>query len=342
MKQGSKIVSCVVLLAVTFVMVQTASLIGLFRISFKTIEKIVARKNLRSCINSLQEELNHLNDLAFEWSAWDDTGLFIEEKKPQYIGENMSENTLREKNLDIICILDNRGQIAWSRFVKSSGNESLKINLEMFSQKNLQNNKVLWNHKDVNSSVTGYCATESGILLLGSRPVTNNTNSPPIHGTIIIGRFITDRMIASIAKQTCLDFQWWNLHSDYTRQAMHKCLSQITPDSPVYIEFELNTAAAYTVLQDINKNDAVLVKFLMTDDLASCRDELLIKSISVFFAEGFLFLVCLAFATNRVCRKYSFKSACPPDWLPDTTDLSLEPAPESETADETAVMASEK
>ena len=232
MKQGNKIVSYVVLLSIVFVMVQTASLFGLFRISFKAVEKFVARKNLQFCINSLQAELNHLNTVCFEWSAWDDTGAYIEGQKPQFITENTTEVTLREKNLDVICILDKHGKPLWSRFVRNSGNECQTIQLDMFSPENLQKNPALWNHKNPNSCVSGFCSTENGVLMLSSRPVTNNTNSPPIHGTIIIGRFISDQVIASIARQTCLDFKWWNLHSDYTRQAMEKYTSQITPENP--------------------------------------------------------------------------------------------------------------
>jgi sensor domain CHASE-containing protein len=342
MKQGNKIVSYVVLLLIVFVLIQTASLFGLFHISFKAVEKVVARKNLQFCINSLQAELTHLNGLVFEWAAWDDAGLFIEGQKPQFLGENTSENLLREKKLDVLCLLDIHGKPLWSRAVRNSGNEYRSIQLDLFLPENLQKNPALWNHQDVNSCVFGFCSTENGVLMLSSRPVTNNTNSPPIHGTVIFGRFITDQVIADIARQTCLDFKWWNLHSDYTKQAMEKYVSQITPDNPVYIEFELNSAAAYTILHDINKKDAVLVKFLMTDELASYRDELMIKSAGVFFVEGFIFLVCLSVLINRLCVKYFSESAPLSDLLPAAENSPLERRRQPRNADKNTVLAGEK
>jgi hypothetical protein len=53
------------------------------------------------------------------------------------------------------------------------------------------------------------------------------------------------------------------LRTEYTRNAVKQYLSRITDENPVYIETLPDTATAYTVLPDINGNDAVLIKFVI-------------------------------------------------------------------------------
>ena len=86
----------------------------------------------------------------------------------------------------------------------------------------------------------------------------------------------------------------------------------------------------------------MLVKFLMTDELASYRDGLMTKSIGIYFIEGFIFLVCLTIMVNCLCEKIFTQSAPSFEPDPDTEYLRMELRPQQQDADKNTVLAGEK
>jgi sensor domain CHASE-containing protein len=308
MKQCKKTIRTIIAIAIVCILTQAVSQVGLLHYSFQTIEKYLVQKDLLLCVNSLQAELKHLDDLVFGWSAWDDTALFIGGKKENYIRENLTDDALQKQNLNVFCILDTQGKPVWSRYIEILGNKQRAIDLSMFSEEALRKNPVLWNHKDPNSCISGYYSTEGGVLMLSSRPVTSNSNTGPVHGTVIMGRFITDPFIASITRQACLKFSWWNLRSDYTKQIMGGYISRVTEQNPVFIEFENNAIAGYVVLPGIQKKKAILLKILLADELAPYKSRLMAISIAIYFIEGVLFLACLTIIFNKQCKAYDVQT----------------------------------
>ncbi len=301
MKQNDKILSSVIPLSILLVLVLTATQIGLFQYSFGAIEKYAIGRNMKSLVSALQTELDRISNVVFEWSAWDDTALFVQGQNPDFIQKVMAESTMHKQNLNIICIVDSKGNPLWSESIKFQDSTPKQIESSFFSSENLKKNTALWNHKDPDSCVIGYCLAEGGVLMLSSRPITNNANTGPVLGAVIMGRFLTDEFIASIAQQACVDFEWWNLRSEYTRKALQKQLSQITQVNPVYIETNPVNATAFTVLADIEGKDAVLIKFVMANEIGYCRDGLMAKCVGLFAIEGLVFIIYLASFVNKCC-----------------------------------------
>jgi sensor domain CHASE-containing protein len=299
-----------------------ASLAGILLVPFHDLEKSQAQKNFQYSLNSLQNELKFLDRLLFDWSAWDATADFISGKDPDYIQENLSGNTQQEQNLNVFCLIDTKGKPIWERSVNFYGKELRIVELSMFSEESLKINPILWDHKDPNSCVAGYCSTEGGVLMVVARPVTDNDNTGPVHGTLIMGRFITDQYIASITKQTCLGFDWWNLKKEYTRSAVNSYLSQITPQKPIFLEFDEDTVAAYAILPGVDGADAVLIKSTLPNDVTSYKNEFLMKSAFVFLIESLLFLIALTAGVARRCIRCRPRSARTANSLP-TPDISV-------------------
>jgi sensor domain CHASE-containing protein len=301
MKQVNKILSSIMPLAILFVLVQAASLVAFLHISFRAIEEYAIKKNLQSCVGQMQTELDRIGGVILQWSAWDDTARFVKGQNPDFIQANMAENTLQKQNLNVLCILDSQGKPLWTRCVKIHDNKPETVKLTLFSPEFLKKNDALWNHKSPDNCVAGYYSTEGGVLMLSSRPVTSNDNTGPVCGAVIMGRFINDEFIASVAQQDCQNFQWWNLRTDYTRDAMQQYLSRITPENPIYIESNPHTATVYTVLPDINGKDAFLIKFVMANDIASFKQGWLAKSFCLYLIEGLVFIAYLAAFANKHC-----------------------------------------
>jgi adenylate cyclase len=302
-RPNDNILTSIIPLAILFVLVQAASLIGFFHFSFRSVEEYALRKNLQSCTDAMRAELTRIGGVVYEWSAWDDTALFIHGQNLNFIQKNMVESSLQKQNLNAFCILDSKGKPVWTHCVKMLDNKQEVINLALFSPEILEKNPALWNHKNPDSCIAGYYSTEGGVLMLCSRPITSSNNTGPVSGTVIMGKFINDAFIESITQKNCRDFKWWSLRTEYTRNALQQYLSRITKDKPIYVETTLNTATAYTILPDIDGKDAILIKFVMTNDVASFKQGWLVKCSIVYGIEGLIFIVYLAAFANKHCSK---------------------------------------
>lgn len=300
-KPKTNILASIIPLTILFVLIQAASLIGFFHFSFHAVEKYMIEKKLQSSIGIMQMELDRIGGVVLEWSAWDDTARFVKGQNPDFIRDNVPEDTLRKQNLNLLCFLDSQGKPLWTHCVKIKDDKSETVNLTLFSPEFLEKNNALWNHKSPDNCVAGYYSSKSGVLMLSSRPVTGSDGTGPVCGTVIMGRFIDDKFMASAAQQDCQDLQWWNLRTDYTKDALRQYLSRITPQNPIYIESNPNTITAYTVLPDISGKDAILMKFTTANDVAFFKQGWLVKCSAVYALEGLIFIAYLAAFANTHC-----------------------------------------
>jgi sensor domain CHASE-containing protein len=303
MKQSDNILASILPLSILFVLIQAASLIGFFQFSFHAVEKYAIKKNLQSCIHSMQRELDRIGGVVYEWAAWDACAAFMKGKNPTFLQENMVESSMQKQNLNAFCIVDPNGKPVWTRCVKYHNDKEELVNLTLFSPEVLNSNPALWKHKDPNSCTAGYYSTKGGALMLYSRPVTSSDNTGPVCGAVIMGRFISDKFIASIAGQDCLDYEWWNLRTDYTRNALQQYLTRITNENPIYIETTPDIATAYTVLPDIEGKAAILIKFVTANDVASFKKGWMAKCGGIYALEGLIFIAYLTAFANKHCSK---------------------------------------
>lgn len=302
-KSNEHILTSILPLAILFVLIQAASLIGFFHFSFQGIEKYVIQKKMDSCVGAMQMELDRISGLVYEWSAWDATAAFLAGQDPNYPEDNSVEDTMKEQNIHVFGIFDAHGNPVWTRCVKEQGGRQEVFNLNLFSPETFKKNPFLWEHDNPNSCITGYYPTEAGILMLCSRPVIQPGNKGLIRGTVIMARFVNDKLIASIARQKCQDFQWWNLDSAFTRDAVTDYLSMITHENPIHVEINPKQAAVYTTLKDIHGTDAMLMKLVLKNDIASFKEGWLFRCIAIYGIEGLVFVLYLAAFANKHCLR---------------------------------------
>jgi sensor domain CHASE-containing protein len=333
-KSGGNILASVIPLSVLFVLIQAASLIGFFYVSFRAVEKYAIEKNLQSCVNVMQTELDRISGVVYEWSAWDATVQFVKGENSNYIKNNTAENTFEEQKLNVFCILDAQGKPVWTHCVKFHDDKQEIVKLTLFTPEVLEQNPALWKHKDPNSCVTGYFSTEGGALMLCSRPVVSSNQPGIIHGAVIMGRFVSDNFIASITQQECQAFDWWNLRTEYTKNAMQQYLARITDENPVYVETTPDTATAYTVLPDIDGNDAILIKFVMANDVASFKQGWLARCLGIYAIEGLIFIVYLAAFANKHCTKCRAQIIQDEQFTAQTQYVSIQQIPETQRSEE--------
>ena len=69
---------------------------------FLRLEQNEARKDMRRCVEALENQLHQIDLLCFDWSAWDNTYDFLETRDPEYIEANLVPESFTENEISLI------------------------------------------------------------------------------------------------------------------------------------------------------------------------------------------------------------------------------------------------
>ncbi len=187
-----------------FLLLSAAILFLLIVPSLKKLEDNSAQKDMRRVITSILHEINTVDALAFDRGTWDDTYNFVLDRNTEYVSSNLADQTHIELKLNLIMIVDARGQSIWQRAFDLKTNRPIAIT--KFLKKSPLPSLSLVNRYSPTSPITGIINTDQGPMMVSSRPIlkTNNTGQP--RGRLILGRLLTSDLIQKIASRVGVPF----------------------------------------------------------------------------------------------------------------------------------------
>ncbi len=231
--------------------------------SFLALENGEARKDVERSIQAINREIFHLDSLAHDWSAWDDTYEFAESSSEDYIETNLTPSVFTIISLNLIYICDPEGKVIWGEIHDLETEEM--IHLADFPQDALPQTHPLISYKTdqvppSEITVAGVFMTAQGPMLISSRPVLNNNNEGPIRGAFIMGRFLDDTMLKNLVDQTRVDFKIFPIQADGFPEALKNIPKQLTSESPYVIKSNGDEfLQVYSTFPDIKGDAALLI-----------------------------------------------------------------------------------
>lgn len=150
---------------------------------FIALEQQEATKDLLRCERALRTELGHLHALTHDWSSWDDTYEFIQQKPLSYIDSNLALETFVDAELNAIYFFDAQGNIFWGKCIELKKNQPLSI--QPLETKKLAKGNPLY--IDIGTtfptsgdiSKTGLLNTEFGPMMVAVLPILTTENKGP-------------------------------------------------------------------------------------------------------------------------------------------------------------------
>ncbi len=240
--------------------------------SFLELEQDLTIKNTRRVIQAIDREIYHLDAFCHDWAAWDESYRYAASWSEDYIKNNLPESTLYSNNLNYICIVNKDRKVLWSRAVDLSTKKWVSINDlpgDRFPESHPLVSYELDGKPLSEVSVKGIFMTHSGPMLISSRPILNNDNEGPIHGSIIMGRFFNEDVIQKIKEQTRTDFRIYSTSPGLFPSSLQHIPLKITETSPYFIqERGSSVLQAYTTLTDIQRRLSLLVEVNNTREIS--------------------------------------------------------------------------
>ncbi len=268
--------------------------------SFVALEEDEAEKNLLRCVQAINREVHHLDALAYDWSAWDDTYNFVNEPNKHYVDVNLTPATFVNTKLNIICICDTSGKVVWGKLYNAE--KTRHIDIKDLESPSFSGLKGLLHHKTLDSSFSGVLFIGKDAVMLASRPIITSADGGPIRGTLFMGRFLDEGVIDTLSKQTQVDFKVINIlqTTEDTGKEVEGILTRLTPNEQVLIEKKENGFLwIYTKILDVNGQPALLVKVESPMKISEKGASTILYAALSTIASVFIILVVMLFISQR-------------------------------------------
>lgn len=157
--------------------------------SFISLEKEESLKNMDRAVQTVQREIQHLGSSATDWSFWDDTYQFVQDRNDAYRISNLNEQALNGLNVNILYIFDVDQQQVWGMAYDLDSHQEISIS---GLSEQLENIHLM----DPESKVEGVLVTSQGPVMISATPILKSDGQGPVKGYFVLGRFLNTDFIS--------------------------------------------------------------------------------------------------------------------------------------------------
>ena len=148
----------------------------------------------------LQNELGRLDRSLLDWSAWDDTYRFAQDKNETYILANLGDNSLRYLEISIFLLLDSSRQPVYAKYVDSQTQAEAPLPFEI--QALLQAYPHLSDYPILTQGRKGLAVVSGIPMLVAARPILTRLREGPPTGTLIWIRLLDAQELERLSQVT--------------------------------------------------------------------------------------------------------------------------------------------
>ena len=169
---------------------------------FSKVERENTVQNVQRMLDAFSESVNNLSIKSADWSKWDDTYKFIEDKNKGYLESNLKDQAIGDLKINYLFLIHSSGKIVFGRGFDLAAGQGFAPSEQINSI--LLADSSLIHHPNEESAVAGLIMSPSGPLAIASRPIVTSEGKGPIRGTVLFARYLDSAEIGRVALLTHL------------------------------------------------------------------------------------------------------------------------------------------
>lgn len=288
MKIRTKTFITVVLTILVLIWLLYATSTNIIQSGFSEIENQSAQQNVDRATKGIWDQARKLSSSIRDWSYWDESYEFIQGNNEEFQAKNLVDNVFTSLNINVLIFLKPDGKVFYSRAYDFQNQLSLPIPIDL--EAHLKANPVLWRHTDPEKIYKGLILlpTNTNKLLLASSPILNSKGEGGIQGTLIMGRYLDQRILDDLAADQQLALSLFRVDDPQLPEDFQGTRNRLVANQQINYEFTIlggtnsnqlspqdrereltslpvlivdrNTIAAYSLLRDIYGKPAMLLR----------------------------------------------------------------------------------
>ncbi|HAR63269.1 MAG: hypothetical protein DKM50_07635 [Candidatus Margulisiibacteriota bacterium] len=230
---------------------------------FLRVEEQDVNRNILRVKEVIAERLEKVDKQ--DWAKWDDTYKFIDDKNSTYIESNLSDQSLKDLEINLMLFVNKSGELIWGKQLDT--NNKL-IDLTSGVKNLILANRPFLSHADVQSVKKGIIIIDDQPMLFVSRPVLTSQGEGPVNGTFITGRYLDDKEVAQISRITNLSVNIRQLDDKDLPIDFMKAVKQIKDGKvSLVVPKDKSVVQGYCVIEDINNKPSLISRIDIPRDI---------------------------------------------------------------------------
>ncbi len=227
--------------------------------SFARLERKLTTESLARAVDTLHYELDKLKRFTSDWGAWDDTYIFIDDGNEAYKESNLVDSTFVEAELNLMMFIAATGQVVMEKGFDLEEEEESPVPGGL--RRHLTAGGELTSFKDTSSYHSGIILLNEGSLMIITHPIVTSEHMGPIKGTLVMGRFLNEKMMNQLSRLTRLTLSIRRWSDTGLNRDFRDVKSDLYEDrGPVTRIRDRETIAGYAMLEDIYGEPALILK----------------------------------------------------------------------------------
>src|SRR3990172_7072831 len=266
---------------------------------FSKIEITELNESLDRAENAIKGELDILAEKNSDWSAWDDTYQYIQDKNTRYVESNLVESTLTGLKINFMIFLDSENNVVTYRSYDldsvvetelSQGLLAIATNFPQFVA-----------HDTTEDVFRGIIGDEDRFVLVNSRPITKSDLSGPIMGSVIFGRYLDESLVneLELASLESISVVPLNKIETAEEEKAFNALGDETVSTFISENQSANLISGYRFSKDIEDNALFMLKVDRGRDVFNYGMTTINLNITSIVVIGLIFGVILIFLIER-------------------------------------------
>ncbi|MEG4505513.1 PAS domain S-box protein [Microcoleus sp. F6_C2] len=222
-------------------------------------EEQEATQVVKGVLSVFGQTADEFNSRFADWSSWDDTYDFIQNRNSEYIASNLIPEGLANIRVNIAVFVNTSGKIVYG-----TGLDSQKLKLTPVPEslkRRISLSDPLLQHPNPNSSLAGILLLPSGPILMTSRPILTTKSTGPIRGTLIFGRNLDAASIAKISKITRLPLIVHSVNEARLPADFQQAREKLSQKKQILVRpLSEESIAGYALIRDIYNQPALLLR----------------------------------------------------------------------------------
>lgn len=231
---------------------------GIITESFLGVDRLTTLRNLDRTTNHLNDRIDALQRNANDWSSWDETYDFVTGNNPDYISDNLADESLLSIDVNLMVFINNEREIVYAKAVDLHADWQNRAveNFENYTRSEERFLRLI-----TTMPTSGFVTIGDEPMLITSRPILHNDETGPSAGTLVWAQHLSADELATIAQSLRLSLSIFNSNSANLPGDVHSAQETLSPATLRTTNVLSETSiGAYTYLNDIFGQPSLIIR----------------------------------------------------------------------------------
>ncbi len=165
--------------------------------SYSRFEEDNTRQNVINGLKVLSNEKDQIYSLTGDWSRWDETYLFVQDKNENYIIKNLNYASISNLGVDLLIFFREDNSLKYATQINTTAGHMESVSDRVVSQ--VAAIPGFFSFESILDGKSGYILLPDGPAIITSQPIITSTYQGPSVGTLIFVKYLDNSTIQTLS-----------------------------------------------------------------------------------------------------------------------------------------------